>query len=221
MDLSRYLEHTLLRADACISDVKNLCNEAKKYGFFSVCVNPFWVKDCKKFLKNSGVKICATVGFPLGANKTEVKTLEAVIAAGDGADELDMVINIGALKSGDMKTLYDDIRSVVTHAGKRPVKVIIEACSLTKKEKITVVKLAVKAGASFIKTSTGFGNGGATQPDIRLIRKAADGKIKIKAAGGIRNYEEALDLISAGADRIGSSAGADIMRKIGKKGGAC
>lgn len=218
MDLSRYLDHTLLKPDAGISDIRNLCNEAKKYGFFSVCVNPFWVKDCKRFLKNSGVKICTVVGFPLGANKTETKALEAKVAVKDGADELDMVINIGALKSGNLKDLYADIRSVVKSAGKKPVKAIIETCYLTAKEKITAVKLAAKAGVSFIKTSTGFGDGGATQSDIRLIRKAAGGDIKIKAAGGIRSCRKALALISAGADRIGSSAGADMMRKTGKRG---
>lgn len=211
MNLAKYIDHTLLKPSAGKDDIIKLCAEAKKYGFASVCVNSSYVKLAKKELEQSDVKVCTVIGFPLGACSTKAKAEETKAALADGCDEFDMVIHIGALKEKDFGYVKNDIKAVVDAANGKCVKVIIETCLLNDEEKISAVNLSCKAGASFVKTSTGFSTGGATAEDVALMRKYADKNVKVKASAGIRDYETAMKMIAAGADRIGTSAGAKIV----------
>ena len=213
MEKSKYIDHTILKATATKTDILNLCAEANKYHFSSVCVNPCHVGFAHDLLLGSDVDVCTVIGFPLGANATSVKAFEVTQAIADGADEVDLVINIGALKSKDYDYVYNDIKACVSAANGVLVKVIIETCYLTDDEKIEACKLAVKAGADYVKTSTGFGSGGATEHDVKLMYDAVDGKAKVKASGGIRDKEQFEKMIAAGASRIGCSAGVKIMEE--------
>lgn len=213
--MARMIDHTLLKPDAVKSEIEALCKEAREYGFASVCVNPCWVKLCAELLKDSEVKVCTVIGFPLGAASPETKAFETRQAIADGAGEVDMVINIGALKDRDTGTVEHDIRAVTdAAAGKALVKVIIETSLLTDEEKRLACELAVKAGADFVKTSTGFSGGGATVQDIKLMREAVGPDIGVKASGGVRDKEIALAMIEAGATRIGASAGVSIVKGL-------
>ncbi|AIF69292.1 deoxyribose-phosphate aldolase [Palaeococcus pacificus DY20341] len=214
-DIARYIDHTNLRAYATKEDIIKLCEEAKKYGFYAVCVNPYRVKLAKEQLEGSDVKVATVIGFPLGATPTEVKVFEAKKALEDGAEELDMVLNIGALKDGNYEYVKNDIAEIVKVAHERGalVKVIIETCYLTDEEKEIACKLAMEAGADFVKTSTGFGSGGATIEDVKLMRKVVGDKLGVKASGGIRTYEQAKAMIEAGATRIGTSSGIKIVEE--------
>ncbi len=213
VELAKRIDHTILKPDATTEDIKKLCEEALKYNFASVCVNPCNVKLASDLLKESGVDVCTVIGFPLGASTTESKIAEAGEAVKNGAVELDMVINIGALKSGNLDFVKNDIEKVVYSAGNKAiVKVIIETCLLTTEEKITACILAKLAGAAFVKTSTGFSTGGAKVEDIRLMRKVVGDKMGVKASGGIRDYETAISMIEAGADRLGTSASVSIVQ---------
>lgn len=205
MNLAKYIDHTNLNPAATAADIKKLCEEARAHGFASVCVNSSRVKLAASMLKDSGVAVCSVVGFPLGAMSAEAKAFEARCAANDGASEIDMVINVGLLKDGDMKAVEDDIRAVVQAVPEAAVKVIIETCLLTDEEKIAACRAAEAAGAKFVKTSTGFSTGGATEEDVRLMRKAVSPAVKVKASGGIRDAETAKKMIEAGAERIGAS----------------
>lgn len=211
MNLNKYIDHTLLKADATKEQITKLCNEAKEYDFASVCVNTCYVPLAKELLSDTDVKVCCVVGFPLGAMDSESKAYEAKTAVKNGAEEVDMVINIGALKDKDYDYVTKDIKAVVEDSKPAIVKVIIEACLLTDEEKVEACKCSLAAGAEFVKTSTGFSTGGATVEDVKLMRETVGDKCKVKAAGGIRSYEDALKMIDAGADRLGCSAGIKIM----------
>jgi len=215
--LAKLIDHTFLKTNATKDDIMRLCQEAKKYGFWSVCVNPTYVSLATHILRGSDVKVCSVVGFPLGANTPEVKALEAEKAITDGADEIDMVINLGALKSRAYELVERDIRRVVecTKARRKDiiVKVIIETGLLTEDEKVLACRLVKKAGADFVKTSTGFNGSGATIHDVKLIRNAVGPDFGVKASGGIRTYSDAKKLIEAGADRIGTSSGVVIIEE--------
>jgi len=214
-ELAAYIDHTLLKPEATIEDIKKLCEEAKRYSFASVCVNPLFVKDCSRILKDSTVKVCTVVGFPLGATTTVTKVEEAKDAIKNGAEELDMVIPIGVLKQGDFNYVENDIRSIVVAAGDNVlIKVIIETCLLTNEEKIKACEIAHKAGAHFVKTSTGFNKAGATVDDVKLMRTIVGDGMGVKAAGGIRDYQTALTMIKAGANRIGASASVKIVERL-------
>ncbi|WP_456365346.1 deoxyribose-phosphate aldolase [Thermococcus sp.] len=214
-ELARYIDHTNLRPYATREDIMKLCDEAIEYNFYAVCVNPYRVKLAKDYLreKKADVKVASVIGFPLGATSTEVKVFEAERALEDGADELDMVINIGALKDRDYDYVKGDIEEVVKVAHERgaKVKVIIETCYLTEEEKVKACELAKEAGADFVKTSTGFGTGGATVEDVRLMRRVVGPDMGVKAAGGIRTFQKAVEMIEAGANRIGASSSVKIM----------
>ncbi|MCY8651236.1 deoxyribose-phosphate aldolase [Bacillus haynesii] len=213
--IARMIDHTVLKPDTVKSEIETLCKEARVYGFASVCVNPCWVKLCAELLKDSEVKVCTVIGFPLGATSSETKAFETKQAIADGAGEVDMVINIGALKDCDTGTVEHDIRAVTDAAdGKALVKVIIETSLLTDEEKRQACELAVKAGADFVKTSTGFSGGGTTVRDIKLMRDAVGPDIGVKASGGVRDKESALAMIEAGATRIGASAGVSIVKGL-------
>jgi deoxyribose-phosphate aldolase len=210
-DVARFIDHTLLKPDATRSMVEKLCEEAVQYGFFAVCVNPYWVSLCARKLAGTKVKVCTVVGFPLGANESRTKAFEARCAIENGAQEIDMVVNIGALKSGDWEAVEEDLRAVKEVCGGGIVtKAIIETFLLTDEEKITVSQLIKKTGFDFVKTSTGFAGGGATVHDVALIRRAVP-DIGIKASGGIRTFEDAKNLILAGATRLGTSASVWIV----------
>ncbi|HFD39523.1 MAG TPA: deoxyribose-phosphate aldolase [Anaerolineae bacterium] len=213
-EIARYIDHTLLKPDATQDQIAQLCYEARKYGFAAVCVNPVNVKLCAQLLQGTPVHVCTVVGFPLGATPPEVKAYEAQQAIADGATEVDMVINIGALKSKDYALVERDIATVarVCHTGGALLKVIIEAALLTDEEKVIACQLAKAAGADYVKTSTGFGPGGATVHDVALMRRAVGPEMGVKAAGGIHSYEEAEAMIAAGATRIGASAGVKIVQ---------
>jgi deoxyribose-phosphate aldolase len=208
--LASYIDHTLLKPEATAKQIKVLCGEARRWGFASVCVNPRWVRTAAEELDGCNVKVCTVIGFPLGTAVTEIKAAEAMRAVEDGADELDMVLSIGDLKSGNCGLVERDIKAVAEAAQGRLVKVIIEACLLTDDEKKLACRLAVQGGASFVKTSTGFSKSGATVQDVELMRKAVGPLIGVKAAGGIRTRDDALRMIRAGANRIGASAGIAI-----------
>jgi len=209
--LAAKIDHTILKPQATHEDIKKLCEQAREYGFASVCINSCYVHYAKTLLEGSGVKICTVVGFPLGACMADIKSLEAKYAADAGAEEIDMVINVGMLKAGNYEHVQNDIAQVVSSvAGKAIVKVIIEACLLTDAEKSIACRLAADAGADFVKTSTGFSIGGATAEDVALMKAAANG-LSVKAAGGIRTYEDAIKMLNAGADRIGASASVEIL----------
>jgi len=212
MKLSKYIDHTLLKADATKAQIAKLCAEAKENDFASVCVNSCYVAYCKSLLKDTDVKVCTVIGFPLGAMDSVSKAYETKEALGNGADEFDMVINIGALKEGNTDYVTDDIAAVVNAAAGKTVKVIIETCLLTDEEKVQACKCAVAAGATFVKTSTGFSTAGANEHDVRLMAEAVKGTgLLVKAAGGIRTYEDAKKMIEAGASRLGCSAGIAII----------
>lgn len=211
MKLNKYIDHTLLKPDASQEQIETLIEEAKKYDFASVCVNPTWVNFAAQALKATDVKVCTVIGFPLGANTPELKAFETSDAIQNGANEVDMVINIGALKSRNFDLVERDIRAVVEAAKGTLVKVIIETCLLTDDEKVRACQLAQKAGADFVKTSTGFSTGGATVADVALMRKTVGPDMGVKASGGARSYEDALAFIKAGATRIGASSGVAIM----------
>ena len=214
VSLARMIDHTLLKPDATSDKIAQLCFEARKYHFASVCVNPTHVKLCADLLRGSDVAVCTVIGFPLGATSPEVKAFETRDALENGATEIDMVINIGALKAGESELVARDIRGVVqtAHAAGRLVKVIIETALLTDEEKVIACLLAKEAGADYVKTSTGFSGGGATVHDIELMRKTVGPTIGVKASGGIHSHEEAEALVAAGATRIGASAGVKIIQ---------
>ena len=205
--IAKMIDHTILKAEATEKEVIKLCKEAVEYNFASVCVNPAMVSVAANVLEGTDVDVCTVIGFPLGANTTEVKAFETADAIAKGATEVDMVINISALKDGDDAFVEEDIRAVVKASGGAVVKVIIETCLLTDEEKVRACQLAVKAGADFVKTSTGFSTGGATAADVALMRKTVGGKAGVKASGGIRTPEDAAAMIEAGADRIGAGNG--------------
>jgi len=205
------IDHTLLKPEATQEEIIKLCDEAKKLNFFSVCVNPAFVNTAKNNLEGSAVKIATVIGFPLGANETYIKAVEAEKASRNGADEIDMVMNIGFIKSKDYKNLEKDIAEVVGAVRPKIVKVIIETALLTKEEKIIASSIAVSAGAEFVKTSTGFSKGGATPEDVSLIRSVVGKEIGVKASGGIKNFETAVKMIKAGASRIGASKSVEIV----------
>ena len=212
MKLNKYIDHTLLKPEASEEQILKLIEEAKVYDFASICVNPTWIEFAAEQLKGSDVKVCVPIGFPLGANTSDVKAFETKDAIQKGAGEVDMVINVGALKSKDYDLVERDIRAVVEAANGTLVKVILETCLLTDEEKVKACQLAQKAGADFVKTSTGFSTGGATVEDVALMRKTVGPDIGVKASGGARSYEDALAFIEAGATRIGTSAGVAIMK---------
>jgi len=216
-DWASLVDHTLLKPEASETDIKKLCQEAVQYGFASVCVNPAWVKKAAEFLKNSNVPVCTVIGFPLGATLPDVKAFEARRAIFNGAREVDMVINIGELKSGDDCAVEDDIRQVATAAHENGVlcKVIIETALLTDDEKVRACLASKNAGADFVKTSTGFAKGGATVEDVRLMRRVVGSNLGVKASGGVRGIEDARAMFEAGATRIGASVGVKIAQEAG------
>jgi deoxyribose-phosphate aldolase len=212
MNLAKYIDHTILKPQTTEEQVKVVCAEAREHGFFSVCVNPCYVSLVKKELEGSETKVCSVISFPLGANIPEVKAFEATKAIEDGADEIDMVINIGALKDGKYDYVREDIKAVVEACkGKALLKVIIEACLLTNEEKVKACELSKEAGADYVKTSTGFSTGGATAEDIALMRKTVGPELGVKASGGVRDFEGAKKMIDAGASRIGASSSVAIV----------
>ncbi|WNZ89061.1 deoxyribose-phosphate aldolase [Streptococcus iniae] len=211
MEINKYIDHTLLKADSVQSQIDQLLSEAKEYDFASVCINPSWVSYCANELKDSDVKVCTVVGFPLGATTAETKAFETKNAIENGADEIDMVLNIGRMKQGDYQAVEDDVRAVVEASGDKLVKVIIEACLLTDEEKVKACQLSVAAGADFVKTSTGFSTGGATIEDVKLMRETVGPEVGVKATGGARSLADAQAFIEAGATRIGTSAGVKIV----------
>ena len=221
LELAKMIDHTILKANATQSDIEKLCDEAKKYNFASVCVNPYWVPLASDLLKNSTVKVCTVIGFPLGATSSESKASETEIAILQGADEVDMVINVGAMKNNQTDIVEKDILAVVNSARKTGkaqnkniiVKVILETCYLTKDEIKNACLCAKNAGADFVKTSTGFGTGGATVEDVALMKETVGSSMEVKASGGIRDYETAIKMIEAGATRLGTSSGKKILEK--------
>ena len=213
-ELASYIDHTLLKPEASREQIRAVCNEAKQYHFASVCVNSCWVPLIAEELKGSGVSVCCVIGFPLGASLSSVKAFEAREAVAAGAQEIDMVINIGAVKSGDWELVRKDIAAVNDAKGPAKLKVIMETCLLTDEEKIQVCKIAKETGADFVKTSTGFSTGGATVHDVALMRKTVGPDMGVKASGGIRTLEDALSMIEAGANRLGASAGVKIVEAL-------
>ncbi|WP_105145043.1 deoxyribose-phosphate aldolase [Streptococcus suis] len=212
MKLNKYIDHTILKPETSKEQVAQILAEAKEYDFASVCVNPTWVAYAAQELKDSDVKVCTVIGFPLGANTPALKAFETKDAIENGADEIDMVINIGALKSKNDELVLEDIKAVVEASGDKLVKVIIETCLLTEEEKVKACQLSKEAGADFVKTSTGFSTGGATVEDVALMRKTVGSDMGVKASGGARSYEDAIAFIEAGATRIGASSGVAIMK---------
>lgn len=211
-NMAGYIDHTLLKPEATEAQIEELCREAVKYSFYSVCINPSYVKTAAKSLQGSAVRICCVIGFPLGATTTAVKAFEAAEALENGAAEIDMVIHVGALKDKREEYVMSDIAAVVKAAAGCPVKVIIETGLLTEDEKVLACKLAKKAGASYVKTSTGFGPGGATVADVLLMRETVGPDLGVKASGGVRDLDAALQMIEAGATRIGTSSGVSIVK---------
>ena len=211
--LAKMIDHTLLKPEASESDILKLCEEAKTHEFFSVCVNPYWVKTASKALAGSPVKVCTVIGFPLGANASATKAFETNLAIEEGAEEVDMVINIGELKAGHLDAVEADIAAVVKAANKRAlVKVILETCLLTEEEIVQASQCAKNAGAEYVKTSTGFSTGGATAEAVRIMRETVGPQMGVKASGGIRDYASAKEMIDAGATRIGASSGIKIIK---------
>ena len=213
-NIASYIDHTLLKPEASEADILKVCAEAAEYKFKSVCVNPVWVKTVTKALKGSGVLTCSVIGFPLGATPSDVKAFEARGAVLDGADEIDMVINMASARANDQGALVDDIKAVaeVVHAGEAILKVIIETSMLTDEQKVIACQAAVEAGADFVKTSTGFNGGGATVEDVALMRKTVGPDLGVKASGGVRSLADAQAMIAAGATRIGASSGIAIVK---------
>lgn len=219
MKIQNYIDHTLLKPEATEEQVKKICDEAKEYGFASVCVNSYYASLVRKELRGTDVKTCVVVGFPLGASVKEVKAFEAKEAIENGAQEIDMVINIGALKSKKYDYVKEDIKAVVDAANKKAlVKVIIETCLLTQEEKIKACEISKEAGADFVKTSTGFSTGGATVEDIKLMRKTVGQDMGVKASGGVRTIEDVKTMINAGASRIGASSSVAIVKGLKNSG---
>lgn len=216
-DWASLIDHTLLKPEANEADIRKLCDEAAKFGFASVCVNPAWVKKASQFVKGSGVPVCTVIGFPLGATLPDVKAYEARRAIFNGASEVDMVINVGALKSGDVCAVEDDIRAVAEAAHENAVlcKVIIETALLTDEEKVKACRASKNAGADFVKTSTGFSKGGATVEDIALMRRTVGSSLGVKASGGVKGIDDARAMFEAGATRIGASVGVKIAQEAG------
>ncbi|WP_353990979.1 deoxyribose-phosphate aldolase [Lacticaseibacillus paracasei] len=216
--LAKYIDHTLLKPDATQDQIDEVLAQAKQYGFASVCINPYWVVRAAASLRDTDVNVCTVIGFPLGANTTQTKVFETGQAIDEGAQEIDIVLNIGEFKAGHDDHVRADIQAVadMTHAKGGLLKVIIEAFLLTDDEKVTACKLAAAAGADYVKTSTGFAAGGATVHDVALMRKTVGDKLGVKAAGGIHTYAEAKALIDAGADRLGASAGIQILKEAGE-----
>lgn len=212
MKINQLIDHTLLKSNSTQAQIDTLIDEAIEYEFASVCVNPTWVSYAKQRLQNSPVKVCTVIGFPLGANTSEVKAFETANAVENGADEIDMVINIGAAKDGRFDEVQSDIAAVVQASGGKLVKVIIETCLLTDDEKIKACKAAMAAGADFVKTSTGFSTGGATVSDVALMRQMVGSDLGVKASGGARSLEDVKQLVEAGANRIGTSSGVAIVK---------
>lgn len=210
-EMARWIDHTILKPDTTREQIDTVCREALENHFASVCINPAWVPEVYRHLRGSDVKVCSVIGFPLGATFPEIKAAEARQAIDQGAQEVDMVINVGALKSGDLALVEHDIRSVVRAAGRNTVKVILETCLLTDEEKISACVIAQRAGADFVKTSTGFSKGGATVADVALMRKIVGPQMGVKASGGVHSYEEACEMVKAGATRIGASASVAII----------
>jgi len=211
MKLNQYIDHTVLKATATAQEVMMLCTEARTHEFFSVCINSAWVPLAKSLLADTSVKVCSVVGFPLGAMSSAAKVFEAKQAVADGADEIDMVINVGALKSGQGDAVREEIRAIKQAIGERVLKVIIETCYLSNDEKVLACMLALDAGADFVKTSTGFGTGGATFEDVQLMLDTVDGKASVKASGGVRDAETAIKYIEMGVMRLGTSNGIKIV----------
>ncbi|MDZ4861216.1 MAG: deoxyribose-phosphate aldolase [Candidatus Hydrogenedentes bacterium] len=214
VELAAMIDHTLLRADATQSEIATLCDEATQFGFAAVSINPAWVTFCAKRLSGSGMNVNATVGFPLGANTARIKVDEAKEAVKNGATELDMVINVGALKSGYTDFVESEIAAVVKAARDVPVKIILETGFLTQGEKVSVCEMSARSGAAFVKTSTGFGRAGATTDDVALLRQIVGKTMGVKAAGGIRGYADAMAMLAAGANRIGTSSGVGILKEM-------
>ncbi|HBM15589.1 MAG TPA: deoxyribose-phosphate aldolase [Lentisphaeria bacterium] len=211
-DLAKYIDHTALKAATPVEEIQKLCKEAAQYKFASVCINPYYVPYCKKALAGSGVKVCTVIGFPLGATTKEAKAAEAAKAVADGADEVDMVLNVSAMKSKEYKYVEDDIKAVVEAVPKGTcVKVILETCYLTKDEIKLASELSMKAKATFVKTSTGFGTGGALVEDVKIMKAVVGDKLEVKASGAVRDYETAVAMIEAGATRLGTSSGLAII----------
>ena len=213
MEINKYIDHTVLKATTTPKDIEKLCNEAKEYKFYSVCVNGCYVPLCKKLLVNTDVKVAAVIGFPLGAMSTEAKVYEAKKCIEDGANEIDMVINVGMLKAKEYDYVREEIRQIKEAIGTNVLKVIIETCYLTDDEKVKACELAVEAKADFVKTSTGFGTNGATFEDVALMKKTVGNRAKVKASGGVKTYETAAKYIELGAERLGTSSGIPIMNK--------
>ena len=209
--LNKYIDHTVLKPQAQKADIEKLCAEARANDFATVCVNPYYIPLAKALLEGSDVGVAAVIGFPLGMNDSRLKGIEAEMAVEAGATELDMVINVGALKDGDLDFVTEDIRNVVAHAGGKTVKVIIESGLLTDEEIVSAVKCACAAGANFVKTCTGFGTGSATAHAVSLMKRNCAEGVLVKASGGIRTYEAAMEMIQAGADRLGTSSGIAIV----------
>lgn len=218
LNIAPYIDHTVLKPETTLKQIEKLCAEAKENQFFSVCVNSFWVPKCKEFLKNSSVKVCSVIGFPLGAMSTAAKSFETTWCVDNGADEIDMVINVGALKDNQMDFVTEDIKAVVTAAKGKTVKVILETCLLTHDEKVKACEASLAAGAHFVKTSTGFSSAGATIDDVTLMKKIVGNKMKVKASGGIKNSDQAKAYIAAGAERLGTSSGIEIIKGLEAKG---
>ncbi|MGN5882407.1 deoxyribose-phosphate aldolase [Staphylococcus simulans] len=214
MDYAKYIDHTLLKPDTTVDQIDKLIDEAKEYKFKSVCINPTYVKHAAEALKDSDVLVCTVIGFPLGANTSEVKAFEVEDAVKNGADELDMVINIGALKDGRYDEVQKDIEAVVKAADEHTVKVIIETVLLTDEEKRKASELSKAAGADFVKTSTGFAGGGATVEDVKLMKEVVGDDLEVKASGGVRNLEDFKAMLDAGATRVGASAGVQIIQGL-------
>lgn len=213
MNYNKMIDHTVLKADTPLETVKRICDEAMEYGFASVCINPCHVAYCADYLKDSDVNVCTVIGFPLGANTSAVKAFETKDAIANGADEIDMVMNIGALKDKNYDLVRDDVKAVVEAANGTLVKVILETCLLTEDEIKKACELCVEANADYVKTSTGFSTRGATIEDVRIMKEAVHGKAKVKAAGGVRTPEDMVKIVAAGADRIGTSAGCSLVKK--------
>lgn len=212
MNVNKYIDHTVLKPETTKSQILTLCEEAKQYDFASVCVNPTWVSTCAEQLKGTDVKVCTVIGFPLGATLKEVKAFETKCAIEAGATEIDMVINIGAAKDQNWELVYEDIKAVVEAANGVLVKVIIETCLLTDEEKVKACEMSVKAGANFVKTSTGFSTGGATAADVALMRQTVGENVGVKASGGVRTSEDMKVMVEAGANRIGTSGGVSLVQ---------
>ena len=213
--LAKVIDHTLLKAIATERDIAEHCAEARQFGFYGICVNPYRIPLCVRELSGSGISVCAVVGFPLGAYCPETKIAEARLAVLQGAGEIDMVMNVGAAKSADWKAVEEDIRGVVAASGNAVVKVILETCYLNETEKARACEAAIKAGAGFVQTSTGFGTGGATVEDVQVLKKVIGARdLRVKASGGIRTCHDALQFLEAGADRIGASSGVAIVSEL-------